>query len=230
MPRLNLGALFATALTTAILAACGIGTESTSTYESVEVNGVSCDVTPQQTEGPHYFDAGQVRRNITEGKPGTPLLVQLRLVESGSCEPIRDAVVDVWHVDAAGRYSGYQRQGDDRIDTSGETFLRGTQFTDADGLVEFETIYPGWYRNRTVHIHFRAYTDEWDLVTSQIYFPDSITDNVQSTQPYSERGPERATNEYDGIFMGIPSNEALLGHVERHEDGYVVSLTIGVAP
>ncbi len=202
---------------------------ATNTPESAEVNEVTCDVTPQQTEGPYYFDAGQVRRDITEGKPGIPLLVQLRLMETGPCEPIRDAAVDIWHVDAAGRYSGYERQGYDRTDTSGETFLRGTQFTDADGLVEFETIYPGGYRNRTVHIHFKAYTDELILVTSQIYFPDGVTDTVQSTQPYTERGPQRATNERDEIFMSTPANEALLGHVERNGDGYVVSLTIGVA-
>lgn len=67
-----------------------------------EVARPSCDITPRQTEGPYYFDAGQVRRDITESKPGTPLLVKLHLVEAGSCEPIRDAVVDIWHPDAAG--------------------------------------------------------------------------------------------------------------------------------
>ena len=216
----------------AILTACGNGTEPASTPESVEVTEITCDVTPQQTEGPYYFDAGQVRRDITEGKPGVPLLVRLRLMETGSCEPIRDAAVDIWHADTAGRYSGYPRQGDDRADTSGETFLRGTQFTDADGLVEFQTVYPGWYRNRTVHIHFKAHTDERNLVTSQIYFPDGITDTVYSTQPYSARGPRRATNENDEILMSTPANEALLGHVARNGNGdrYVVSLTIGVAP
>ena len=56
-----------------------------------EVTRPSCDITPRQTEGPYYFDAGQVRRDITESKPGTPLLVKLHLVEAGSCEPIRDA-------------------------------------------------------------------------------------------------------------------------------------------
>ena len=76
------------------------------------------------------------------------------MVEAGSCAPIGGASVDIWHTDAYGRYSGFRGPGDDGADTSGETFLRGTflrgtflqgtQVTDVDGLVEFETIYPGW--------------------------------------------------------------------------------------
>ena len=89
----------------------------------------------------------------------TAVLVKLRLVEAGSCEPIRDAIVEIWHPDAAGQYSGYRGPGDNRADTSGETLLRGMQITDTNGNVEFVTIYPGWYPGRTVHIHFKAYRD-----------------------------------------------------------------------
>ena len=159
----------------------------------------------------------------------TAVLVELRLVESGSCEPIRDAVVDIWHPDAAGQYSGYRGPGDDGAGTLGETFLRGMQITDANGIVEFETIYPGWYPGRTVHIHIKAYTDQRSLVTSQMYFPDDITDIVYLAEPYSARGPRSTRNENDSILMGNPANLALLGHVAQNGDRYVVSLTIGVA-
>ena len=50
---------------------------------------VDCVQTPSQTEGPYYFDTGELRRDITEGLPGTPLLVSLRLVEAGSCDRCR---------------------------------------------------------------------------------------------------------------------------------------------
>lgn len=188
----------------------------------------TCDATPRQTEGPFYFDAGQVRRDITEGKQGQPLLVSLQVVEADSCAPVPDTAVDIWHTDAAGQYSGYDGQGDDGIDTSGETFLRGMQITDDNGLVEFETIYPGWYPGRTTHIHFKVYTDEGSLVASQLYFPDDITDSVYLTEPYSARGTGRTTNQNDRLLMDDPAHQALLGHVERNEDGFVVSLTIGI--
>ena len=180
-------------------------------------------ISPRQTAGPFYFDAGLVRRDITEGRPGAPLVVAFRLVHADSCQPIRDAVVDIWHADAVGQYSGYRGQGDDGTDTSGETFLRGIQVTDAEGLAEFDTIYPGSYSGRTVHIHFKAYTDERSFITSQLYFPDEATDVVFTGEPYASRGPRRTTNANDGIF-----NADLLARVTHDADGYVASLTVGV--
>lgn len=182
-----------------------------------------CVITPQLTEGPFYFDVDLIRRDITEGKRGIPLRVAIRLVQATSCQPIGDAVVDVWHADAVGRYSGYGGQGDDNVDTTGETFLRGIQVTDADGLAEFETIYPGGYRGRTAHIHFKAYTSEQSFITSQLYFPDDTTDAVHLEEPYSTRDPRGTTNANDRLFRSD-----LLGHITHTAGGYVVSLTVGV--
>jgi len=78
--------------------------------------------------------------------------------------------------------------------SEGETFLRGTQFTDADGAVCFTTIYPGWYPGRTPHIHFKVILDDKDLVTGQLYFPDTISERIYATvSPYRERKAERVT-------------------------------------
>ena len=189
---------------------------------------VDCDQTPSQTEGPYYFDTGEFRRNITEGLPGTPLLVSLRLVETGSCEPVAGATVDIWHTSASGLYSGYPDQGEEG--TTGETFLRGKQVTDARGVAEFETIYPGWYPTRAVHIHFMAYTDEGRLVTSQLYFPDAVSEAVYQTEPYASRGPHPVTNADDGIFPGDLEDNTIVGQVTENREGYKVSLTVGVAP
>ena len=186
---------------------------------------VECAQTPSQTEGPYYFDTGELRRDITEGLPGTPLLVSLRLVEAGSCEPVAGATVDIWHTDVAGVYSGYRGQGDD---TTGQTFLRGKQVTDANGIAEFETIYPGWYPTRAVHIHFMAYTDERHLVTSQLYFPDTVSEAVYQTEPYAVRGLHPVTSDDDGIFPGDKVDSSLIGHVTENGEGYMISLSVGV--
>ncbi len=188
----------------------------------------TCEATPRQTEGPFYFDIGQIRREIKEGKPGTPLLVVLNVVEAGSCEPIRDVFVDIWHTDAAGQYSGYPGQGDDRADTSGETFLRGRQVTDDEGRVEFETIYPGWYPGRTVHIHFRAFTSKERLIASQLYFPDDVSDAVFESEPYAARESRGTTNTNDSVGRDDAALQELMGQVTANGDGYVVSLTVGV--
>lgn len=133
------------------------------------------------------------------------------MVEAGSCAPIGGASVDIWHTAAYGRYSGVFGQGEDRADTAGETFLRGTQVTDGEGRVEFETIYPGWYPGRTAHIHFRAYTAEGTLVSSQLYFPDEVADVV-----------------YAGAVFVAGGQGVLMGDVVEDGEGWVVELVVRV--
>src|SRR3546814_5998345 len=83
--------------------------------------------------------------------------VRLQVVDA-ACMAVPGARVDIWHCDATGVYSGYANQGDDgSVDTSGETFMRGTQFADDNGIVEFESVYPSWYRGRTTHVHFKVF-------------------------------------------------------------------------
>ncbi len=191
----------------------------------------ACVLTPQQTEGPFYFDPKQIRRNITEGRPGTPLQVALQVVEAGTCRPIQDALVDIWHTDAAGLYSGYSGQVSGRnVDTSGETFLRGSQITDASGLVQFESIYPGWYPGRAVHIHFKVRFANQTAVTSQLYFPEDVTDRAYAAAPYNLRGQGRTTNETDSVLRGAPEDQNLLAAVAAAGAGYRSSLTIGIVP
>ncbi len=97
-----------------------------------------CVLVPEVTEGPYYFDPALVRRDITEGRPGLPMLMRMQVVDT-ACTPIENARVDIWHCDAAGLYSGYANQTRG-AGTTGETFLRGTQFTGANGVTEFATI------------------------------------------------------------------------------------------
>ena len=203
---------------------CGDGTstapsESTGTTSGTTSSSAACVLTPALTEGPFYFDAGQIRRDITEGRPGTQLLLSLDVVNASSCSPLRDAVVDIWHCDAIGLYSGYGSEG-----TAGERFLRGIQVTDANGRAEFDTLYPGFYRGRTVHIHFKIHLDERTAVTSQLFFPESVNDAVMATSPYSDSGTRDTRNSTDSIFT---SSTVL--DVSADGGGYAASLVIGVS-
>ena len=191
----------------------------------------ACVLTPRQTAGPFYFDPKQIRRDITEGRPGTPLHVALQVVEAGTCRPIQDALVDIWHTDVAGIYSGYARQGEQGdVDATGETFLRGSQITAANGMVQFESIYPGWYPGRAVHIHFKVRFANRTAVTSQLYFPDEVTDRAYAAAPYNQRPQGWTTNATDGVLRGTPADQSLLAAVTAAGAGYRASLTIGIAP
>jgi len=159
------------------------------------IAGTACPLTPRQTEGPFYFDPRLVRRDISEGRPGARLRLRLQVVGAGDCSPAPRTRVDIWHCDSAGVYSGYESER-----SAGGKWLRGTQFADADGVVAFETLYPGWYEGRATHVHCKVATPDGREVTSQIYFPDPLSDQVYAQSAYRGRGGRRLRNDEDGIF------------------------------
>ncbi|NBM18507.1 intradiol ring-cleavage dioxygenase [Streptomyces sp. GC420] len=74
--------------------------------------GADCYVlTSETTEGPYYIDADKIRRDITEDQEGIPLTLRLKVIDAETCEPLRNAAVDVWHCNALGVYSGYEAMG-----------------------------------------------------------------------------------------------------------------------
>ena len=170
-----------------------------------------------------------MRADITEGLPGAPLALVLQVVDT-ECRPIEGARVDVWHCDAAGNYSGYARQGSDRTrDTRGETFMRGTQFADARGVATFRTVWPGWYRGRTPHVHYKVFLDEATLLTSQLFFPDGASEAVFQATPYRGRaGTQDTTNATDGIARR--AGPRAFARVAQADGGWRAELVIGVMP
>jgi len=175
-------------------------TASTSTFG----NDGSCVLVPEETEGPYPLDLSGseefFRNDIGEGRDGVPLTLTLSLVDvEAGCAPISGARVDVWHCDADGVYSGYSQPG---TDTTGETFCRGIQLSDDNGQVTFQTIYPGWYSGRITHIHFQVFIDSGLAATSQIAFPQEITDAVYAVDPYAAKGPNTSVTTFaeDNVF------------------------------
>jgi len=182
---------------------------------------VSCILTPEQTEGPYYIAGEKFRRNITDGRPGTPLLLRAFVVDATTCRPIRNAAVDIWHADAGGVYSGFG------AGASSRTFMRGIQRTNAKGLALFRTIYPGWYQGRTVHIHVKVHAGGSVVHTGQLYFPDTVTDAVYRRAPYSTRPRRDVRNATDSVYRNGGSKSVV--KVKRNSAGvYVATITMGV--
>jgi protocatechuate 3,4-dioxygenase beta subunit len=180
-----------------------------------------CVIVPEVTEGPYYFDPALERMDITEGRPGLPLKLQMQVVDQ-ACAPLPGSRVDVWHCDADGIYSGYNGY-------EGETFMRGTQFANADGMVEFVTVYPGWYRGRTTHIHFKVFLDETTVLTGQIFFPDEVSEQVYaSVEPYTARPNRDTFNDEDNIAR--QAGTASIATVDAVPDRYTAALIVGVDP
>lgn len=187
---------------------------------AVASGAVTCVLTPEQTEGPYYIPNERVRRNITDGRPGTPLLLRTTVLDASTCRPIRRAAVDIWHADAAGVYSGFGGGSASR------TFMRGIQRTDARGLAVFRTVYPGWYPGRTVHIHVKVHIGGNVVHTGQLYFPDSVTDAAYRKAPYASRPSRSTRNATDSVFRNGGKRSMLT--IRQNGAMYVASITMGV--
>jgi len=185
-----------------------------------------CTLTPEVTEGPYYLDADLIRRDIREDREGVPVVLRMQVVDA-ACQPVGGARVDLWHCDAQGVYSSYGGGEAGQTSEKGETFLRGTQIADGRGIVEFSTIYPGWYRGRTTHMHYKVFLDERTVLTGQIFFPDALSEYLyENAQAYLRDGERDTVNADDNI--AAQATHASYASVKEETDGYLVQLIVGV--
>jgi protocatechuate 3,4-dioxygenase beta subunit len=83
-----------------------------------------------------------------------------------------------------------------------------------------------------VHVHFKVrvpgangMTDEF---TSQLYFPDELTDRVHAAEPYAAHKGQRLLNTRDMIFREGATQLVL--PVVENEKGYVATYRIAMRP
>ena len=182
----------------------------------------TCLLTPEATEGPYWVDYATSRRNVTEGRPGTPLVIRFTVLNARSCKIIRNADVEIWHCDALGEYSG--------VNGASTRFLRGHQRSNAKGVAEFLTVFPGWYRGRTPHIHMKVSVGGNEVHTGQIFFNETITRTVYRQAPYASRGQYDTPHAQDMIYQQAGGSKAELKLKRRTGGlkGYVGTIAIGV--
>ncbi|MEW1846436.1 intradiol ring-cleavage dioxygenase [Nonomuraea angiospora] len=251
-----------------LLAACssaeGTATVTTSTGASVTPAATTaadltslfdgagtCKLTGATTQGPYYFDADKIRSDIREDKQGVRLRVAIKVQDSETCKPLGNAVVEIWHCDADGLYSGAEAAstgggggnppgggappsgaptgappsggpgngGGDMADltpTDDKRYLRGAQVTNGDGIVEFTTIWPGWYRGRTIHIHAMVHFGNQRVLTTQLMFDEKLNSAVMAKSPYSEHAGRDTFNDDDNIY-----DDSMLMKITQQDDGYL---------
>jgi protocatechuate 3,4-dioxygenase beta subunit len=195
-----------------------------------------CVLTAQAVEGPYYVDEALVRSDIREDRQGLATTLRLKIVDGATCDPLQGAAIDVWHCDANGNYSAApQSMRDAHRDAHGHLqpasnarFLRGRQISGTDGIVEFTTIYPGWYQGRTPHIHLKAFVREREVATTQLFFSDTLSRAVYQTAPYASHGQPDVTNRSDMILNQARGADGSWPKIDRAQDAITATLTIGI--
>jgi protocatechuate 3,4-dioxygenase beta subunit len=226
-----------------VMLGCGGGaktvTTTTTSTSSTGTSSTSCTVTPEGEEGPYFvddsatgFDRTDIRSNLDGSniQSGIPFTLSIYTYDSeNSCAAMANVQVDIWHCNASGIYSA-----EDVEDTSGETWLRGYQITDANGLATFKTIIPGWYAGRTTHIHLRLRstydsTTTGGTNTTQLFFPQDVVDTINTTiSPYSAEGTNPTTNASDHVYSGETDGANLLTLGGDNTNGYTATIKINL--
>jgi protocatechuate 3,4-dioxygenase beta subunit len=198
-----------------------------------------CLMTVEAIEGPYFIERTAVRSDIREGRPGVPLTLKLKVVRGDGCTPVAGALVEVWHCDALGVYSGYMdadpdlapfvSPGTGPLPPRDESrFLRGIQTSDADGMVSFQTIVPGWYAPRVQHVHVKVFVEEGYVLTSQLYFPDDLIAEVERLEPYRQRGPSPYTRRNDVAIHESQGADGGWLRISGDASSVLGSVTLGI--
>ncbi|WP_405734672.1 intradiol ring-cleavage dioxygenase [Streptomyces sp. NBC_00028] len=228
--------------------------DATATASATSTSSACMTLMTSVTEGPYYLDGALVRKDITEGKSGVPLTLRLTVVDAtDGCTPVPGAAVEIWHCDAWGYYSGYTTanpggsapaESEDGSTANDATYLRGYQIANGNGVVKFETIFPGWYTPRTCHIHVKVHTGgekedgtyEGGKVnyTGQFFFDDDIAQEIFTLEPYAKHSGSYTTLDNDMVYDGGGASSGLLTlkavHKKDPSKGYKGFLTLGIDP
>ncbi|MEY9841168.1 intradiol ring-cleavage dioxygenase [Streptacidiphilus sp. EB103A] len=255
------------------IAGCGKSTGTTAAASaSASVSPATAALlTVEEMEGPYYLDYELFRQNITEGKQGIPLSLQLDVIDALTGKALSGAAVEVWQCDSMGVYSGYTKNGSSygnlpsgmpstmpsvmpsggfgslgghQKATDKLTYLRGSQMSDSTGRVRFQTIFPGWYSGRALHIHTKVhvsgrhtatgYTGGHVCHTGQLFFAETTADKVQGLPQYVKNKATRTLLDQDHIYQAAGSGtRAGLLDLRQVDDndvskGIVASLSLGV--
>ncbi|KAJ5997712.1 hypothetical protein N7522_009372 [Penicillium canescens] len=197
----------------------------------------TCVLTPEVTEGPYIWPQSQtLRQDMTEDQPGIPLWLDVGVLDMETCEPLEGVLVDFWHCNSTGSYSSFTGLSPNTpfaelleqlnvtdmatadLHTDDTTFLRGMWPTDKHGLMEMKTVFPGFYVERSIHIHVQVHTD-WTIrgngtmaygntvSTGQIYFDEPLSQKIMALEPYASHTEiNRTTNAVDSVFSGDTEN------------------------
>ena len=200
------------------------------------VLGQDCNLTSDDILGPYFVEGAPIRTVIAHSdEPGQRLFVSGRILQNDCETPISGAMLELWHANDAGCYS-INLECNTGIPGNDEFNLRGKMFSNENGQYAFETILPGYYASRPMHIHIKITTPDGEVLVSQIYFD---SDPLCDTDPWCQDAEDRILSlneDYNGLhgLLDIVMNSTLSGIIpgDVNLDGMVnvqdIVLAVGI--
>lgn len=189
-----------------------------------------------------------IRKDIREDQEGVNVIIDGQFIDVNTCDPIPGLYWDIWHCNATGVYGGVVGSGNGNEDDAANinsTFLRGLQPTDADGVAQFQTIFPGHYSGRATHIHVVAHQGGSILSNGtyaggnithvgQLFFDQDLITEVNLLEPYIQDTIAITLNADDRVVIEETEDSTsdpvvdyvLLG--DTVSDGLFMWISIGV--
>lgn len=209
--------------------------------------GSACSAYKDSTEGPCHSNTF-FRADVSDGLIGLPTRFELLVVDA-QCNPVPDAIVELWYASPAGTYSkaaeaidagtGYGGAlsdlnvgfctGNDAVALA-SSWLRGYQVSGADGRLTLDGIFPGWYSGRTTHVHFIVTAGGQRSVTSQLFFDETLTAAVYTGHgSYSARGNKDTTNAGDNVARGLTLSDVTMAYAQQSDGALVCWKAIAIS-
>ncbi|KIW25793.1 uncharacterized protein PV07_08937 [Cladophialophora immunda] len=216
----------------------------------------SCALQADVTQGPYFVKGELIRPNLVEDQQGVPLTLDIQIIDTTTCEPIPALFLDIWHCNSTGVYSGVVASGNGNSNDStnlNQTFLRGIQQTDGNGIAQFETLFPGHYTGRANHIHVLTHNQNATTVrvngtllgtnasanvhashVGQLFFDQDLIAQVEAVSPYATNTQELTLNSEDSILGSeADSTDPFVEYVllgDTVQDGILAWISIGIDP
>ena len=177
-----------------------------------------------------FGEREQSRRIERDRQRAIEVIVQEYIMNQQLAPGLKGSVTPVDELLALGDVPVVQDIGEqDHIRTSRQGIMEHIP------LAQFETVYPGWYQGRTVHIHFKlrlfAGSTKTYEFTSQLFMDEALTNSVYTQSPYKTRGARTTRNAQDGIYNSLSASEktGLTLQTSKTADGYAGVINLGVS-
>jgi len=184
----------------------------------------TCVLAPE-TPSEDYIANPPIRVDVTENQPGVAFTVDIGVMDTTSCTPLENVMVEIWSPNAVGTY--------------GPTFLRGATTTASNGIAEFQTIFPGYTSDSANHLNILVHASSSEssgvVHYGRLFFTDPWTDIIGMYTNYNQNENTRVKNANDPNFAAANKNgfNSIIDVNSIHDDwpeGIVGYITVGVNP